>query len=120
MLTGSIDLVARVDGSYFIADYKTNRLSDDAAFTTAELVDEMNHHGYPLQALLYLVAFRRYLRRRKPQVNPDDVVVGAAYLFVRGMDPTRPASDARGVIWWQPSGELTDTVDQLFAGEELT
>ena len=55
MLTGSIDLVARVDGSYFIVDYKTNRLSDDAAFTTAELVDEMNHHGYPLQALLYLV-----------------------------------------------------------------
>jgi len=120
MLTGSIDLVARVDGSYFIADYKTNRLSDDAAFTTAELVDEMNHHGYPLQALLYLVAFRRYLRRRKPQVNPDDVVVGAAYLFVRGMDPTRPASDTRGVIWWQPSGELIDAVDQLLAGEEST
>ena len=120
MLTGSIDLVARVDGSYFIADYKTNRLSDDAAFTTAELVDEMNHHGYPLQALLYLVAFRRYLRRRKPQVNPDDVVVGAAYLFVRGMDPTRSATDTRGVIWWQPSGELIDAVDQLFAGEEST
>jgi exodeoxyribonuclease V beta subunit len=120
MLTGSIDLVARVNGSYFIADYKTNRLSDDAAFTTAELIDEMNHHGYPLQALLYLVAFRRYLRRREPRVNPDDVVVGAAYLFVRGMDPTRPASDTRGVIWWQPSGELLGAVDQLFTLEELT
>ena len=89
-------------------------------YSPAELVDEMNHHGYPLQALLYLVAFRRYLRRREPRVNPDDVVAGAAYLFVRGMDPTRPASDTRGVIWWQPSGELIDAVDRLFAVEGST
>lgn len=118
MLTGSIDLVARVDSSYFIADYKTNRIGNDARFTTDEMTDEMNHHGYPLQALLYLVAFRRFLRRRNPTVDPDDVVLGAAYLFVRGMVPSQPLSDIRGVMWWQPEGDLLDAVDDLIGPGE--
>ena len=113
MLTGSIDLVARVNGSYFIADYKTNRIGNDARFTTGEMTNEMNHHGYPLQALLYLVAFRRFLRGRQPTTHPDDVLLGAAYLFVRGMDPSRPSSDTRGVMWWNPPGDLLDAVDEL-------
>ena len=118
MLTGSIDLVARVDGSYFIADYKTNRIGNDARFTTAEMAAEMIRHGYPLQALLYLVAFRRFLRRRQSALNPDDVLLGAAYLFVRGMVPSQPSGDTRGVMWWQPAGDLLDAVDELFARGE--
>jgi exodeoxyribonuclease V beta subunit len=118
MLTGSIDLVARVNGSYFIADYKTNRIGNDARFTTGEMTNEMNHHGYPLQALLYLVAVRRFLRHRQPTTHPDDVLLGAAYLFVRGMDPSRPSDDARGVMWWQPPGDLLDAVDKLFGEGE--
>lgn len=118
MLTGSIDLVARVNGSYFIADYKTNRIGNDARFTTAEMAAEMIQHGYPLQALLYLVAFRRFLRCRQPALNPDDVLLGAAYLFVRGMVPSQPSGDTRGVMWWQPAGDLLDAVDELFGRGE--
>ncbi|MGB1503753.1 MAG: PD-(D/E)XK nuclease family protein, partial [Ilumatobacteraceae bacterium] len=120
MLTGSIDLVARVNGSYFIADYKTNRIGNDARFTRDEMTNEMNHHGYPLQALLYLVAFRRFLRRRHPGINPDDVLHGAAYLFVRGMVPSQPSDDIRGVMWWQPTADVLDAVDELFGQGELS
>ena len=118
MLTGSIDLVARVNGSYFIADYKTNRIGNDARFTTDEMVAEMNHHGYPLQALLYLVAFRRFLRRRQPAIIPDDVLLGAAYMFVRGMVPSQPSDDICSVMWWQPMGDVLDAVDELFGQGE--
>ena len=115
MLTGSIDLVARVDGRYLVADYKTNRIGHDARFTVDELVEEMHRHAYPLQAVLYLVALRRYLRLRHPDVaNVDDLIVGAAYLFVRGMDPSRPADDTRGVMWWTPPMTVIAALDQLF------
>ena len=113
MLTGSIDLVARVDGRYLVADYKTNRLSSDAQFTTDEMVAEMHRHGYPLQAVLYLVALRRYLRLRQPGLPVDDMIVGAAYLFVRGMDPARNHDDTRGVVWWCPPSSVIAELDAM-------
>jgi exodeoxyribonuclease V beta subunit len=112
MLTGSIDLVARVGDRYLVADYKTNRISPTATFTTEEMVGEMHRQGYPLQAVLYLVALRRYLRLRQPHLD-STAIIGAAYLFVRGMDPSRPADDPRGVIWWTPPGEVLAELDRL-------
>ena len=118
MLTGSIDLVARVDGRYLVADYKTNRIGPDATFTIGEMVDEMHRHAYPLQAVLYLVALRRYVRLRHgtdvDDADVDDLIIGAAYLFVRGMDPARPADDTRGVVWWTPPMTVIAALDQLF------
>ncbi|MGA1555753.1 MAG: UvrD-helicase domain-containing protein [Ilumatobacteraceae bacterium] len=116
VLTGSIDLVARVGDRYLVADYKTNRISPTATFTDDEMVGEMHRQGYPLQAVLYLVALRRYLRFRHPAADPDEAVVGAAYLFVRGMDPSHPADDPRGVIWWTPPGAVLAELDRLFVG----
>ena len=113
MLTGSIDLVARVDGRYLVADYKTNRLSADAQFTAEEMVAEMHRHGYPLQAVLYLVALRRYLRLRHLEADVDDLIVGAAYLFVRGMDPIRSHDDTRGVVWWCPPAAVIAQLDTI-------
>ena len=124
MLTGSIDLVARVDGRYVVADYKTNRISPEAAFTEAEMVAEMHRHAYPLQAVLYLVALRRYLRFRSGATSSDDLarvdasILGAAYLFVRGMDPGRDAGDTRGVMWWTPPMTVIAALDDLFATGE--
>ena len=107
-LTGSIDLVARTGGSYWVADYKTNRVSGSSDFATADLVTEMAHHDYPLQALLYLVALHRFLDLRAPgQALP---VLGAAYLFVRGM---RPDETGSGTVWWTPSSSAVRAVDRL-------
>jgi exodeoxyribonuclease V beta subunit len=46
----------------------------------------MQSHHYILQYHLYLVALHRYLRMRQPAYDYDTHVLGAAYLFVRGMD----------------------------------
>jgi exodeoxyribonuclease V beta subunit len=107
-LTGSIDLVARTDGAYWVADYKTNRVSGSIDFATADLVTEMAHHDYPLQALLYLVALHRFLDLRAPDQNVP--VLGAAYLFVRGM---RPDEIGSGTVWWTPSSAAVRAVDRL-------
>ncbi|MEZ5144870.1 MAG: UvrD-helicase domain-containing protein [Acidimicrobiales bacterium] len=118
-LTGSIDLVARcsIAGTtrYWLADYKTNRLPDGSDYGQDDLVGAMEHHGYPLQATLYLVALHRYLRRRLEGYEPDRDLVGAAYLFLRGMDPGRSAGDTRGVLWWRPPTAALDELDALFA-----
>ncbi len=120
MLTGSIDLVARVDGRYFIADYKTNRISADAEFTQEELISEMFRHGYPLQALIYLVALRRFLRYRLGgHRDLDELIAGAAYFFVRGMDPHQSTTDTRGVMWWTPPSSAIASLDRMFEVEAL-
>jgi exodeoxyribonuclease V beta subunit len=91
-----------------VADYKTNRVSASSDFATADLVTEMTHHDYPLQALLYLVALQRFLDLRVP--GGDVPVLGAAYLFVRGMRPDTPGS---GTVWWIPAPAAVRSVDRL-------
>ena len=131
-LTGSIDLVARTGGDddrggFVVADYKTNRLTargeeaSTADYDAGHLVDAMVEHHYPLQALLYGVALHRYLRsRRRPGAEPY-VVLGAAYLFVRGMTGARVAHDGphpHGVFTWEFGPGLLDALSSLLDGRE--
>jgi exodeoxyribonuclease V beta subunit len=120
MLTGSIDLVARTaDGlGFWVADYKTNQLGRDSSYGQGELVAAMEHHDYPLQAALYLVALHRFLRWRQPGYDPGRHLLGAAYLFVRGMVPTAeptPATHVPGVFWWRPPASAIVALDHLLA-----
>ncbi len=115
LLTGSIDLVARTpDGRYWLADYKTNLLPD-GDYRPAALAVAMAHHGYPLQATLYLVALHRYLRWRLRGYRPDEHLAGAAYLFLRGMDPAAGGPDAPGIVWWRPPTAAIEELDRLLA-----
>jgi exodeoxyribonuclease V beta subunit len=111
LLTGSIDLVARTDGRYWLADYKTNLLVD-GDYGPGALAAAMAHHGYPLQATLYLVALHRYLRWRLPGYDCDRHLAGAAYLFLRGMRPDAPG---RGIVWWRPPTAAIEALDRLLA-----
>jgi exodeoxyribonuclease V beta subunit len=126
-LTGSIDLVARVpnDGgeAFVVADYKTNRLTPRgsepgaADYDERHMADAMAEHHYPLQALLYGVALHRYLRSRRRDGARPATVLGAAYLFVRGMTgpPTTPSDGTpHGVFtWWFHEGLLDEASDLL-------
>ncbi|HEY6530960.1 MAG TPA: 3'-5' exonuclease, partial [Acidimicrobiales bacterium] len=123
LLTGSIDLVARTaDGGVWLADYKSNLLSD-GDYGPAALAAAMAHHGYPLQATLYLVALHRYLRWRVPDYDPDRHLLGAAYLFLRGMgaEPVEQGeqgetTDGRpGIVWWRPPTAAIEELDRLLA-----
>ena len=84
-----------------------------SSMVSEEMVAEMHRHGYPLQAVLYLVALRRYLRLRHLEADVDDLIVGAAYLFVRGMDPIRSHDDTRGVVWWCPPAAVIAQLDTI-------
>jgi exodeoxyribonuclease V beta subunit len=127
LLTGAIDLTFRVDGRYFVADWKTNRLVDAAsgrcvrdAYRQARLRAEMEHHVYDLQSLLYTVALHRWLRVRKAGYDYQRDVGGVFYLFVRGMtgaDAGAAATGAPGVYFERWPHALVDAVDRALGGE---
>jgi len=118
-LTGSIDLVIRVDGPRFaIVDYKTNWLGPAgepltlAPYQPEALAVEMGRAHYGLQALLYTVALHRYLRWRMPGYEPDRHLAGVLYLFLRGM-----AGDGdTGVFAWRPPGSLVHALSDVLDG----
>ena len=122
-LTGSIDLVIRLDGPRFaLADYKTNWLGtfDEpvtlGAYTPGALTTEMSRAHYGLQALLYTVALHRYLRWRQPGYDPSSQLAGVLYLFLRGMaGADTPAVDGSpcGVFAWRPPGALVEALSDV-------
>ncbi|MFU8839897.1 MAG: exodeoxyribonuclease V subunit beta [Nitriliruptoraceae bacterium] len=118
-LNGSIDLLARLpDGRVIVADYKSNWFGDRATgrsvaadYRPERLVEAMLDHHYVLQALLYLVAAHRYLRWRLPGYDPDRHLVGAGYLFLRGMVGADGAGS--GILWVRPGGDLIVELSRL-------
>ena len=125
-LTGSIDLVLRLDGRFAVVDYKTNWLGgpDDELtawhYRPAALAAEMQRAHYGLQALLYTVALHRYLRWRLPGYDADRHLAGVLYLFVRGMTGAdAPVVDGGrcGVFAWRPSGALVEALSDALAGD---
>ncbi len=120
MLTGSIDAVLgwEQDGTarFVITDYKTNLLKDEHGrerYGEPQLIAAMDEHHYQLQAILYLVALHRYLRSRIMNYDYDRNIAGAAYLFLRGMQPLVPGS---GVVAMTPPKELIEKISNLFDG----
>jgi exodeoxyribonuclease V beta subunit len=118
-LTGSIDLVVRLDGPRFaIVDYKTNWLgpADEplrlAHYRRELLAAEMSRAHYGLQALLYTVALHRYLRWRVPGYDPERHLAGVLYLFVRGMAGVPDA----GVFAWRAPGHLVLALSDVLDG----
>jgi exodeoxyribonuclease V beta subunit len=133
-LTGTIDLVARLDGRYGILDYKSNwltgsaagpagsRLSVSADYHPARLADEMVAHDYVLQYHLYTVALHRFLSwRLGNHYDYDRDVYGVHYLFLRGMTgPETPCADdgtPYGVYAARPSPQLVEDLDAVLRGE---
>jgi exodeoxyribonuclease V beta subunit len=121
-LTGTIDLVARIDGGFAIMDYKSNRLAAAGEALTAwhhrpeALADEMQRSHYVLQALLYAVALHRYLRWRQPGYDADRDRPVLLYLFLRGMagpDTPRVAGAPCGVFAWRPPAGLLPALSDV-------
>ncbi|TPQ25160.1 exodeoxyribonuclease V subunit beta [Methylomonas koyamae] len=108
-LTGFIDLVCCYGGRYFVMDYKTNALAD---YSQASLLQAMREHNYGLQYWLYSLVLHAYLSQRLPYYDYARHFGGVKYLFVRGMEPERPAS---GVFADRPEqGLLGDLADVFF------
>ncbi len=129
-LTGFIDLTTRIEGQYFVADYKTNWLGSGspvdpdfvltaADYAPAGLRAAMNHSDYPLQALLYSLVLHRYLRWRLPDYDPERHLGGVLYLYLRGMcGPDTPVVEGQpcGVFSWRPPVGLVEALSDLIDG----
>jgi exodeoxyribonuclease V beta subunit len=106
-LTGFIDLICQYKGKYYVMDYKTNSLAD---YNEDSLINAMREHNYGLQYQLYTVVLHRYLKQRLINYNYERDFGGVRYLFVRGMNPQKPAS---GIYSSRPSLSIVQALSEL-------
>ncbi|HRN52738.1 MAG TPA: UvrD-helicase domain-containing protein, partial [Gemmatimonadaceae bacterium] len=111
-LTGVVDLVARIDGRWWIVDWKSNTLgATGRAYEARACRDEMIETHYVLQYHLYAVALHRFLKHRVRGYDYARDFGGAGYAFLRGL--------AMGVPSWfgdRPSAELIIALDAALGG----
>lgn len=111
MVRGSIDLVFRHNGKYYLVDYKSNFLGSSLAdYNQEALKKEMLHSHYDWQYLIYTLALHRYLQSVVPDYDYARDFGGVFYLFLRGMNG-EPES---GVFYDRPSVELITELDGVF------
>ena len=111
MVRGSIDLVFRHNGKYYLVDYKSNFLGSILAdYNQEALKKEMLHSHYDWQYLIYTLALHRYLQSVVPHYDYARDFGGVFYLFLRGMNG-EPQS---GVFYDRPSVELITELDGVF------
>ena len=115
-LKGFIDLVFEFNGSYFIADYKSNYLGATEEFYTQQSCNEaMYDHHYHLQYLVYTLALHRFLKQRIKNYDYDKNFGGVYYLFLRGMSSS---SDSKyGIYFHKPPLTVIQQLDGLFSNE---
>ena len=103
---GSVDLLFRSGGAYYIVDWKSNILDGTAdSFTRDRLTEEMASRFYFVQYLLYAAAVHRYLGETLPDYDWERRFGGVFYVFLRGVASNR-GTDA--VFSDRPSRELLD------------
>lgn len=84
MMTGVIDLFFRYENKFYLLDWKSNWLGEDASFYNEEnLKQEMKKNQYDLQADIYKTALQKYLAKIVPQPF-EDIFGGVIYFFLRG------------------------------------
>ena len=111
LLKGFIDLLFEHDGRWYVADYKSNWLGNDAhAYTTEAMRDSVLHARYDLQYAIYTLALHRQLRARLPDYDYDRHIGGVLYLYLRGVD-----GNGHGVHAERLPRALIEAMDELFA-----
>ena len=128
-LTGSVDLLFRRGGRYFVVDHKTNWLGAPESEPTVDdyapdrLAAAMTHTSYPLQALLYAVVLHRYLRWRLPGYDPETAPRRRALPVParngRAGHPTSRRVPARG-LRGRPPAALIEELSALLDGSHAT
>ena len=110
-LRGFIDLLFRHEGRYYIVDWKSNWLGNRPEnYDRAGVDAAMRAHHYALQAHLYVLAVDRFLAARLPDYDYETHFGGVFYLFLRGVDASRPE---RGVFGCRPALTLVEKLRAL-------
>lgn len=112
ILKGFIDLTFCWKGRFYLLDYKSNYLGEDASYYTQEAIAEaMIDHRYDLQYQLYSLALHRFLQQRMPNYDYETHFGGVYYLFLRG---TERIDSQNGVFFYRPTIEFISEFDALF------
>lgn len=112
MVRGFIDLIFRVDGKYYLLDYKSNFLgTSEQDYQSESLKNAMQHSHYDLQYLLYTLALHRYLTVRDPHYDYQCDFGGVIYAFLRGMNGE---NDQQGIFFDKPDWRLIEGLGELF------
>ncbi len=83
---GFMDLVFKLNGKYYLVDWKSNRLGDNLDdYSKDKIEKEMIKHNYILQYMLYLAALDKYLRQNDPSYSYENNFGGVYYFFIRGI-----------------------------------
>jgi exodeoxyribonuclease V beta subunit len=106
-LTGIMDMAAKINGKYYIFDWKSNY--SENGYSLDELERIMLHHQYHLQGRIYAMALIKWLKETLGEdFSYERDFGGACYVFLRGLN----GKDGNtGIYFWK------DTMDQI---ESLT
>ena len=116
MLLGFIDLLFCHGGKYYILDWKSNYLGNQPEnYTPDNLTRDMEQKLYPLQYLIYTVAVNRYLERRISGYRYETHFGGVLYLFLRGIDKTRPGN---GIYFDKPDTAIVQGLTDFLIDTE--
>ena len=84
---GFIDLIFVFKNKYYILDWKTNWLGNNAQdYNSTAIINVMQKYNYFLQYLLYYLALEKFLKSQK--FIKQASIGGVIYLFVRGLSDT--------------------------------
>lgn len=113
-LQGFIDLVFESGGRFYVLDWKSNWLGNQVEdYHQDALRREMNGRHYRLQYHLYALALHRFLALRLPDYDYEEHFGGVFYVFVRGIDPTRPEF---GIFRDRPTVALIESLSERLIG----
>lgn len=116
-LHGFMDLVFKLDGKYYLIDWKSNRLGESIEdYDNRSMKKEMKKHNYVLQYSLYLSALDIYLQKKDKNYNYDDNFGGVYYIFLRGV--TASNNYATGIYEDKPEKNVLDRLKMIFNGKQ--
>jgi exodeoxyribonuclease V beta subunit len=112
-MKGFMDLVFRFRNRFYLVDWKSNHLGNEAFhYRRKALAAVMEEDYYTLQYHLYTVALDRYLRVRLAGYSYREHFGGIYYVFLRGVDPR--VGPEYGVFRARPREELIRGLSDLF------
>jgi exodeoxyribonuclease V beta subunit len=113
-LKGFIDLVFSFEGRYYLVDWKSNWMGNRVEDYAPDAIRlEMRQQQYFVQYHFYTVALHKYLSLRVPHYDYEKHFGGVTYLFLRGLDPSRPQY---GVFRDRPALTAVDQLSSLLEG----
>ena len=112
-LNGSIDLVFRSNGKYYIIDWKSNHLGYSSENYSHDNLDKaMTESNYKLQYLIYTAALHKYLVSTIKDYDYDKDFGGVFYIFVRGVEPDKRT----GIYFEKPDKQIIEEMTKIFEG----